>query len=89
MDIDITQLKSKEIVKILQLYPQGHLETKFERVFWCSDYSEPESRENPSGTPYLPGVPATRPRENEFNGAMKRMSDTLGSMMGPARILKK
>ena len=83
MDIDISELKSREVIKILELYPQGHLEIKYERVFWCSDYTEPETRYNPKGTP-APGVPIQK-KGNAINLAAQRMSDTLGSMMGNPR----
>lgn len=79
LDIDITDLKSRELIKILTLYPQGHLEIKYERVFWISDYAEPDSaREEPrmnyraqQGAPQ--GSSASKPFE--------RMADTLGQMV--------
>lgn len=82
MDIDINDLKSKEIVKILSMYPQGHLEIKFERVFWSSDYAEPEIPRETNSPPYPNrGQPAP---QNSMQGAartFKKMSDTLGSMV--------
>jgi len=79
MDIDITDLKSRDIIKILQNYPQGNLEVKFERIFWCSDYLEPESKDNHAGEPPTRGGPHNQKPQR----AMERMADTLGSMMGP------
>lgn len=76
MNIDITDLKSRDIIKILEMYHQGHLETKFERIFWCSDYLEPETRYSHAGAPTNPGSPPPQPRK-----AIERMSDALGSMV--------
>lgn len=76
MNIDITDLKSRDIIKILEMYTQGHLETKFERIFWCSDYLEPETRYSHAGAPTNPGSPPPQPRK-----AIERMSDALGSMV--------
>ncbi|MCK9430211.1 MAG: hypothetical protein M0R17_09430 [Candidatus Omnitrophica bacterium] len=78
IDIDITNLKSREIIKILELYSHGSLAIKYERVFWCSDYAEPETRENPVGTP--PGVPPNQKRRNPGE-PFQRMADSLGSMI--------
>lgn len=41
MDIDITDNKAKEIMEIIQNYPYGHLEIKFERVFWHTEMTTP------------------------------------------------
>jgi len=82
MDIDITQLKSREITKILTMYPQGHLEIKFERVFWSSDYSEPDFPRCVPGE--APRVGGHQTPQAGLIGAPARMLDTLGSMMGPA-----
>ena len=76
MNIDITDLKSRDIIKILEMYPQGHLETKFERIFWCSDYLEPETRYSHAGAPTNPGSPPPQHRK-----AIERMGDALGSMV--------
>lgn len=76
MNIDITDLKSRDIIKTLEMYPQGHLETKFERIFWCSDYLEPETRYSHAGAPPNPGSPPPQPRK-----AIERMSDALGYMV--------
>lgn len=82
LDIDISEKKSREIIQILRNYPQGHLEIKFERVFWSSDYTEPEvTRWNPGESPDNRGFP---PRKRSAGDVARTMSDTLGSMMGPA-----
>lgn len=81
LDIDITDKRSEEIIQIMELYPKGHLEIKFERVFWVSVGSGPASRYNPSGAP--PGSSSNRPIK-QVNAGLQRMSDVLGSMMGPA-----
>lgn len=80
MDIDITDLKARELIKILNMYNSGHLEIKFERVFWCSDYSEPSMPTNPAEVfdPRRP-LPVSGPPKNPF----ERMGNVLGSMMGP------
>lgn len=79
MDIDVTELKSREIVKLLTLYPSGHLEIKFERVFWCSDYSEPNLPTSPAEA-FNPMRP---PKASGAPNPFERMGDVLGSMMGP------
>jgi hypothetical protein len=80
MDIDVTNTKSRELVKILNLYPQGHLEIKFERIFWSSDYSEPDL---PRDEPVVRAFDPRRPPQGKGNAgqAFQRMSDTLGSMV--------
>lgn len=82
LDIEITEKKSGEIIDILELYPRGQLEIKYERVFWCSDNTEPRvSRDNPEEPSRNRGPSALRePKISERLGAM---SDVLGSMMGP------
>jgi len=84
LDIDITDKKSREIIKILDNYPYGHLEIKFERVFWCSEDSEPvQTRSHsPGGNPLPGGSPSN---QKGLHGAFSNMADTLGSMMGPPR----
>jgi hypothetical protein len=81
MDIEITELKSREICKILELFPQGHLEIKFERIFWSSDYTEPSlSRDYPDSPQYRE---SRKPNvAQDFSKRTKRMADVLGSMMG-------
>jgi hypothetical protein len=88
MNIEISDLRSREIIKILELYPQGHLEIKYESVFWCSDYSEPEPnmRNNP-GTP--PGVPPNQQRNRSAAEMTRRAADSLGSMMSPQPIRRR
>jgi hypothetical protein len=80
IDIDITDLKARELIKILNMYNSGHLEIKFERVFWCSDYSEPSMPTNPAEVfdPRRP-LPVSGQPTNPF----ERMGSVLGSMMGP------
>jgi len=79
MDIDVTNLKSRELIKILEIYPYGVLTIKYERVFWCSDYAEPEVKHNPSGAIQQVAPPNQR---GNLNKAPQRMLDVLGSMMG-------
>lgn len=79
MNIDITDLKSREISKILSMYPQGHLEIKFERVFWSSDYAEPSL---PYDNPAQAFDPRRPPQGRGTAGqAFQRMGDTLGAMV--------
>jgi hypothetical protein len=80
MDIDVTNVKSRELIKILNLYPQGHLEIKFERIFWSSDYSEPDL---PRDEPVVRAFDPRRPPQGKGNAGQvfQRMSDTLGSMV--------
>ena len=80
LNIDITDLKSREIIRILNMYPYGSLEIKYERVFWVSDSPEPEStRHTPGDAPSERGSPKNVGWDTRF----RKMSDTLGSMMGP------
>lgn len=83
MDIDITELKSREIAKILNMYPQGHLKINFERVFWCSDYVEPNNAEYPTSP-----AKALDPRgpvrgSGNIGQSFGRMSDVLAGMVQP------
>jgi hypothetical protein len=80
MDIDVTNVKSRELVKILNLYPQGHLEIKFERIFWSSDYSEPDL---PRDEPVVRAFDPRRPPQGKggVGRTFERMADTLGSMV--------
>jgi hypothetical protein len=85
LEINITELKSKDIIKVLNNYPQGHLEIKQNHIFWCSDYLEPEnqSRDFPSA-PSADGRFSNQRKPNageQAARAFKRMSDTLGSMV--------
>ena len=79
MDIDITDLRSRELIRLLNNYPQGHLEIKYERVFWCSDYLEPETASTDNGR--SGNRPSPYPRG--MAGAPQRALDALGSMVGP------
>jgi hypothetical protein len=79
LNIDITDLKSREISKILNGYPMGHLEIKFERVFWCSDYVEPSLQSDSPAAAFDP----RRPPQGKSNAgqAFQRMADSLGSLV--------
>ena len=79
MNIDVTELKSREIIKILSMYPQGHLEIKFERVFWSSDYAEPSLPNDTLASAFDP----RRPPQGKGNigQAFNRMSDRLADMV--------
>jgi hypothetical protein len=80
MNIDITDLKSRDIIKILQSFSQGHLEIKFERIFWSSDYSEPDlPREESSVRAFDPRRPPQG--KGGVGKSFERMADTLGSMV--------
>lgn len=81
MNIDVTDLKSKEIMKILSMYPMGHLEIKFERVFWCSDYAEPSLQNDSPAAAFDP----RRPPQGKGNigQAFQRASDVLAGMIQP------
>jgi hypothetical protein len=78
LDIDITDKKAREIIAIIQEYPEGHLEIKFERVYWIADSSVPMSRCGPEGTPRNRGAP-----QPGLAGGFGRALDVLGSMTGP------
>jgi len=79
MNIDITDLKSREIIKILSMYPQGKLEIKFERVFWSSDYAEPSL---PNESPASAFDPRRPPRgQGNIGQAFNRMGDRLAEMV--------
>jgi hypothetical protein len=82
MNIDITDMKSREIIKLLNLYPHGSLVTKFERIFWCSDYSEPENLGD-NTSPLDPRGRVPHPNGPRAAQAFSRMADTLGSMVSP------
>jgi hypothetical protein len=79
LNIDITDLKSKEIIKILSMYPMGHCEIKYERVFWCSDYAEPSFNNDTPGSAFDP----RRPPQGKGNigQAFNKMSDSLASLV--------
>ena len=77
LDIDITDKRSHEIAEVMQNYPQGHLEIKFERVFWVSDSSGPISRGGPES------FPGNRGTSNSVGDKFQRAADVLGGMMGP------
>ena len=82
LDIDITEKQSHEIIEILNNYPRGHLENKFERVFWVSDSSVPTRVDGPESPPGHRG--ASNPRnQSSLGDRFQNMADNLGSMMGP------
>jgi len=85
MDIDLTDLRSKEIIKILENFSHGHIEIKFERVFWSSDYTEPDMpREERTVRAFDPRRPPQG--KGTIGQGFERMADTLGSMVcGPPR----
>jgi hypothetical protein len=78
IDIDITDKQSYEIIELMRNYPQGHLEIKYERVFWVSVSAGP-ARCSPESPPFTGGTPQP---QRGLAGASKRMLDTLGSIMG-------
>lgn len=80
MNIDITDLSSERIIRILTSFPRGNLEIKFERVFWVSEEVEPQGH-NRSIPPR--GGMAPRNSLEEASQRFKRAADTLGSLMGP------
>lgn len=79
MNIDITELKSRDIIRILNQYPMGHTEIKFERVFWCSDYVEASLQNDSPAAAFDP----RRPPQGKGNAgqAFQRMADSLGSLV--------
>ncbi len=77
--IDITEMKSRELIKLLQTYPYGSLEIKYERVFWVSDNADPEPRQSPGDAPSR-GYPTKRP--DDWNKRFNRMQDALGRAIG-------
>ena len=80
MKIEITEMKSRELIKILTMYPYGSLETKQERIYWVSETIEPEiTRQSPGDAPTR-GYP---PKGEDWGKRFRRMSDTMGSMIGP------
>ncbi len=80
MNIDLTDLRSREIIKILQNYPSGSLIIKFERVFWASEDSEPVyPRDILAASEENRGQP--RRKELTISDRFGKMSDTLGRMV--------
>lgn len=76
MDIDITDMSSYELVKILENYPKGKLKIKFDRVFWESSTLDPASKVLSSFDPRQP------PKgDGEIGQRFERMADTLGRMV--------
>ena len=83
MNIDITDMKSRELVNIFKMYPSGALAIKYERIFWCSDYSEPaDSRDYPS-YPFDPRGRVPNPGLPKAAAAFGAAADRLGSMVAP------
>lgn len=78
LNIDITDCKSNEIRKIMETYPYGQLEIKFERVQWITDSSVSTSSCGPEDSPANRGNPQPGLAKG-FQGAL----DVLGGMMGP------
>lgn len=85
LQIDITNLKSREIIEVLSLYPYGHLEIKSESVLWISDYIKPSLDDKPDLINSL-GAERNAPRRNasgmqDVNKRLRKMTDVLGSMI--------
>lgn len=81
LSIDVTEMKSRDLIRVLQLYPYGGLEIKHERVFWVSDTTEPElPRQSPGEAPRRGSPP-----KEDWGNRFRKMQDSLGSMVGPAR----
>jgi hypothetical protein len=77
MLIEITELNSYEIIKILTNYPKGELVIKNNSVFWNSFATEPISSE--AARNFDPRQP---PKEQGNIGqSFERMADTLGRMV--------
>ena len=81
MNIDLTDLPSREIIKILQNYPSGSLIIKFERVFWASDDSEPVYPRNMPTVPRENGGQYSKRKELTMGDRFGKMSDALGRMV--------
>jgi hypothetical protein len=79
INIDITDCKSVEIIKIMQQYPFGSLTIKNERVYWVSDLSEAAyPRENATAPRNYPGQQLRKPTIGE---RMEKAQDALGRMV--------
>lgn len=79
MDIDLTQLDANAIIRILREYDDGRLVIKDKRVFWsCSGIKALSGNDYPEFLQKR-GVPKKITAGDRF----KKMSDTLGSLMGP------
>jgi hypothetical protein len=77
MLIEITDLTSYEIIRILQNYPKGKLVIKNDSVFWDSVSLEPTS--NVAAQQFDPRQP---PRgQGNIGQSFERMADTLGRMV--------
>ncbi len=81
LDIDITEKRTEEIIEILETYYRGHLEIKFERVFWVSDSSGIQSRDNPADPPGNRRDSRSKPLN--IGERFQKSLDALGSMVGP------
>lgn len=79
MDIDVTELSARELIRVLELYPQGRLIIKSERVFWSSSHLEPVRGNS------FPGNNNQARTNNKFPYDFEKAADVLGSMMGPPR----
>ena len=77
MMIDISDLNSYEIIKILTNYPKGNLVIKHDSVFWNSVNLEPTSKE------VVREFDPRQPPKGQGNigQSFERMSDTLGRMV--------
>lgn len=83
MNIDITEESADAIIEILDTHPNGHLEIKYERAFWCSDHTDTKQRA--TRRPYQMGPSQSRPQGQGQSVAnfSKGALDALGSIMGP------
>jgi hypothetical protein len=78
MDIDITDLNSHEIIRVLENYPKGSLKIKYDRVFWESLNLEP----SPSSRVMNSFDPRQPPKgEGDIGKRFERMGDVLGRMV--------
>lgn len=78
MDIDVTDLNSREIIRVLENYPRGSLKIKYDRVFWESFNLEP----TPSSKVIESFDPRRPPKgEGDIGKKFERMADTLGRMV--------
>ena len=85
MDIDITEFEQPHLLKLISIYPNGHLEIKFgERIFWCSQEMEPRMPQPHIPNPAYPAgyAPQKSNQIQQASRTMKRMSDQLGALMG-------
>ncbi len=79
MDIEIADYNSGQIIDIMQLYPNGQLVIKYERVFWQTNSAIP----NVSLPLQRGGRPTQQSNKmNNVNRGLNAMGDSLMGMMG-------